>query len=94
MDSGNLVLRDEQYVMTLWESFQNPADTFLPGMKMDEELTLTSWIGDDGDPGTGNFTFKQDREGEDRCAFRVVGWMNEKCLMHNNFVFLFLKSCH
>jgi hypothetical protein len=65
MDSGNLVLRDEQYATTLWESFQNPTDTFLPGMKMDEELTLTSWIGD-GDPGTGNFTFKQDQEGEDR----------------------------
>jgi hypothetical protein len=65
MDSGNLVLRDEQYAINLWESFQNPTDTFLPGMKMDEELTLTSWIGD-GDPGTGNFTFKQDREGEDR----------------------------
>jgi hypothetical protein len=64
MDSGNLVLRDEQYAMTLWESFQNPTDTFLPGMKMDEELTLTSWIGD-VDPGSGNFTFKKD-QGEDR----------------------------
>jgi len=91
MDSGNLVLRDEQYVMTLWESFQNPADTFLPGMKMDEELTLSSWIGD-GDPGTGNFTFKQDREGEERYAFRVVGWMNEKCLMHISFVFFVFKK--
>jgi hypothetical protein len=66
MDSGNLVLRDEQYETTLWESFQNPIDTFLPGMKMDEELTLTSWIGYD-DPGTGNYTltFKQ-YQGEDR----------------------------
>jgi hypothetical protein len=65
MDSGNLVLRDEQYAKTLWESFQNPTDTFLPGMKMDEELTLTSWRGDD-DRGSGNFTFKQDQKGEDR----------------------------
>jgi len=65
MDSGNLVLRDEQYAKTLWESFQNPTDTFLPGMKMDKELTLTSWIGD-GDPGSGNLTFKQDQEGEHR----------------------------
>jgi hypothetical protein len=38
MDSENLVLRDEQSTTTLWESFQNPTDTFLPGMKMDEEL--------------------------------------------------------
>jgi hypothetical protein len=65
MDSGNLVLRDEQYAMSLWESFQNPTNTFLPGMKMDKKLTLTSWIGDD-DPGSGNFTFKQDQEGEHR----------------------------
>jgi hypothetical protein len=61
MDSGNLVLRDDQLATSLWESFQNPTDTFLPGMKMDENLMLTSWIGD-GDPGIGNFTFKQDQE--------------------------------
>jgi hypothetical protein len=38
MDSGNLVLRDDddQLATSLWESFQNPTDTFLPGMKMDE----------------------------------------------------------
>ncbi|XP_059452590.1 G-type lectin S-receptor-like serine/threonine-protein kinase At4g03230 isoform X2 [Corylus avellana] len=63
MDSGNLVLRDEQLAKSLWESFQNPTDTFLPGMKMDKHLELISWTGD-GDPGKGNFTFKQDQEGE------------------------------
>jgi hypothetical protein len=64
MNSGNLVLRGEQSATTLWESFQNPTDTFLPGMKMDENLTLISWTGD-GDPGSGQFTFKQDQGGED-----------------------------
>jgi hypothetical protein len=64
MDSGNLVLRDDQFATSLWESFQNPTDTFLPGMKMDEELTLTSWISD-GDPKSGNFTFKQYQEEEE-----------------------------
>ncbi|XP_059449196.1 G-type lectin S-receptor-like serine/threonine-protein kinase At4g03230 isoform X2 [Corylus avellana] len=63
MDSGNLVLRDDQLATNLWESFQNPTDTFLPGMKMDDNLRLTSWIGD-GDPRTGLFTFEQDLEGE------------------------------
>jgi hypothetical protein len=84
MDSGNLVLRDEQYAMTLWESFQNPTDTFLPGMKMDEELTLTSWIGG-GDPGSGNFTFKQDQIGEGRYVISKktgVYWRN---WMSSNF---------
>jgi hypothetical protein len=61
MNSGNLVLRDEQYATTLWESFQYPTDTFLPGMKMDESLTLTSWTSN-VDPGSGNFTFKQDKD--------------------------------
>jgi hypothetical protein len=85
MNSGNLVLRDEQYATTLWESFQYPTDTFLPGMKMDEELTLTSWRGD-GDPGSGNFTFKQDQEGEDRYVIsKKTGdywrsWMSGKFL--------------
>ena len=63
MDSGNLVLRDDLLATNLWESFQNPTDTFLPGMKMDDNLILTSWIGD-GDPGTGQFKFKQDLDGE------------------------------
>jgi hypothetical protein len=64
MDSGNLVLSnddDDQLALSLWESFRNPTDTFLPGMKMDESLTLTSWTSN-VDPGSGNFTFKQDKD--------------------------------
>jgi hypothetical protein len=60
MDSGNLVLSDDndKLATSLWESFRNPTDTFLPGMKMDENLRLTSWTGDT-DPRSGEFTFKQ-----------------------------------
>ncbi|XP_062152990.1 G-type lectin S-receptor-like serine/threonine-protein kinase At4g03230 isoform X4 [Alnus glutinosa] len=68
MDSGNLQLlsrNDDQSVESLWESFKNPTDTFLPGMKMDKNLMLTSWKGY-GDPGRGKFTFKQDPEEEGR----------------------------
>jgi hypothetical protein len=85
MDSGNLVLRDEQYAKTLWESFQNPTDTFLPGMKMDEELTLTSWIGD-GDPGSGNFTFKQDQEGEGHYVISKKPFDYWRSWMSGNFL--------
>ncbi|XP_016169758.2 uncharacterized protein LOC107612581 [Arachis ipaensis] len=55
MDSGNLVLfqNDEN----IWQSFQHPTDTFLPGMKMDTTMELTCWSGD-SDPRPGNFTFK------------------------------------
>ncbi|KAG6657879.1 hypothetical protein CIPAW_04G120600 [Carya illinoinensis] len=51
---------------SLWESCKNPTDTFLSGMKMDENLILTSWQADD-DPQRGPYTFKldQDQQGED-----------------------------
>uniref|UniRef100_M1CGZ3 Receptor kinase n=1 Tax=Solanum tuberosum TaxID=4113 RepID=M1CGZ3_SOLTU len=39
LDTGNLVLVDEGAEM--WQSFRNPTDTFLPGMKMDSSLNLT-----------------------------------------------------
>jgi hypothetical protein len=61
MDSGNLVLSDDgddQLAPSLWKSFRNPTDTFLPGMNMNKSLTLTSWTSD-VDPGSGEFTFKQ-----------------------------------
>ncbi|KAC0646981.1 hypothetical protein FH972_027110 [Carpinus fangiana] len=55
MDSGNLVFsaNDDQY-----EGFRNPSDTFLPGMKMDYFLSLTSWKRD-GDPRWGQFKFRK-----------------------------------
>lgn len=58
MDSGNLVLYDDELMeVKLWESFENPTDTFLLGMNMDKNLSLTSWKGAD-DPSSGDFTFK------------------------------------
>ncbi|XP_016492884.1 G-type lectin S-receptor-like serine/threonine-protein kinase At4g03230 isoform X2 [Nicotiana tabacum] len=42
LDSGNLVLVDESGAK-LWQSFLNPTDTFLPGMKMDRGLKLTDF---------------------------------------------------
>ncbi|RVW57774.1 G-type lectin S-receptor-like serine/threonine-protein kinase [Vitis vinifera] len=65
MDSGNLVLIDNRSGVILWESFHNPTDTFLPGMKMDENLTLTSWLSS-VDPTPGNFTFKLDQDNKDQ----------------------------
>lgn len=65
MDSGNLIVSEEEEqgnhtVKILWQSFENPTDTFLPGMKMDENLVLTSWKSID-DPAPGNFSFQQDQ---------------------------------
>lgn len=65
MDSGNLVLsEDKQSAVSLWQSFEDPTDTFLPHMKMDKSLNLISWR-DKDDPGKGDFTFKVDEESED-----------------------------
>ncbi|XP_075665965.1 G-type lectin S-receptor-like serine/threonine-protein kinase RKS1 [Castanea sativa] len=61
-DSGNLALFLNETSELLWQSFDNPTDTFLPGMKLGLDRTiglnliLTSWKSRD-DPGIGNFSF-------------------------------------
>ena len=60
--SGNLMLLINETSEVLWESFDNPTDTFLPGMKLGLDRMnglnriLTSWKSKD-DPGTGNCSF-------------------------------------
>lgn len=63
MDNGNLIVSDEvnHQVKILWQSFANQIDTFLPGMKMDDNLALTSWRSYE-DPAPGNFSFEHDQE--------------------------------
>ncbi|KAL3509579.1 hypothetical protein ACH5RR_028980 [Cinchona calisaya] len=61
LDSGNLALIDGQSGKYLWQSFAEPTDTFLPGMKMDEKLNLRSWK-DYDDPANGEYTFHQDQD--------------------------------
>lgn len=63
LDSGNLVLCDRNTLLAtiLWQSFDHPTDTFLPGMKMSGDLNLTSWKSE-VDPQEGNFTFQLDEE--------------------------------
>ncbi|CAL1393916.1 unnamed protein product [Linum trigynum] len=60
MDSGNLILTGEN-TTTLWQSFDHPTDTFLPGMKMVPNLNLTSWSTPQ-DPSPGNYVFQLDQE--------------------------------
>ncbi|KAG5224928.1 G-type lectin S-receptor serine/threonine-protein kinase [Salix suchowensis] len=62
LDSGNLVFRDTNNTLLttiLWESFADPTDTFLPGMKMRENLKLISWESK-ADPKEGKFSFQLD----------------------------------
>ncbi|KAL3754540.1 hypothetical protein ACJRO7_001736 [Eucalyptus globulus] len=63
LDSRNLVLiEDDGRERILWQSFDHPTDTFLPGMLMSENFVLISWASQD-DPKQGNFTFQMDQEG-------------------------------
>ncbi|XP_057764767.1 receptor-like serine/threonine-protein kinase SD1-8 [Salvia miltiorrhiza] len=63
LDNGNLVLREEDDDDYLWQSFDYPTDTLLPGMKLgwDSKTGLnryiTSWKSAD-DPSTGDYSFK------------------------------------
>ncbi|GLT52412.1 hypothetical protein SLA2020_257570 [Shorea laevis] len=66
LDTGNLVLRDEN-LNILWQSFDFPSDTFLPGMKLGYDKSsgrnwsYVSWKNSE-DPSPGNFTLALDAE--------------------------------
>ncbi|KAK9092252.1 hypothetical protein Syun_027163 [Stephania yunnanensis] len=68
LNTGNLVLRDENKEDILWQSFDYPTNTRLPGMKLGWNLksglnwSLTSWKSRDG-PSTGDFTYNFDPTG-------------------------------
>ncbi|XP_039014107.1 G-type lectin S-receptor-like serine/threonine-protein kinase B120 [Hibiscus syriacus] len=70
LDSGNLVLRDENSSI-LWQSFDYPSHTFLPGMKLGYDTMIgktwsyVSWRSSN-DPSPGNFTFQLDPGKEKR----------------------------
>ncbi|KAB2601102.1 G-type lectin S-receptor-like serine/threonine-protein kinase RKS1 [Pyrus ussuriensis x Pyrus communis] len=64
LDSGNLVLfQDNKSESFMWQSFDHPTDTLLPGMKLGFnwktgiQWVLTSWKSQD-DPGTGDYTVR------------------------------------
>ncbi|CAA2959946.1 G-type lectin S-receptor-like serine threonine-kinase At4g27290 isoform X2 [Olea europaea subsp. europaea] len=71
LDSGNLVLKssnDNNPDNYVWQSFDYPHDTLIPGMKLrwnlrtNEELYLTSRRSSQ-DPSTGDYTYRMDRRG-------------------------------
>ncbi|XP_057790572.1 G-type lectin S-receptor-like serine/threonine-protein kinase At4g27290 isoform X1 [Salvia miltiorrhiza] len=66
LDSGNLVLVDK--TRTVWQSFDYPTDTMLPGMILVDDVhagverNLTSWTSPD-DPSPGDFVHKIQNRG-------------------------------
>ncbi|CAL5393069.1 unnamed protein product [Camellia sinensis] len=76
-DNGNLVVRDgDQPENILWQSFDYPTATFLPGMKLGKNFVsgldwyLTSWRSTD-DPSPGNFTYRLDPTGYPQMIVRT-----------------------
>ncbi|BFG26235.1 hypothetical protein CerSpe_125090 [Prunus speciosa] len=76
LDSGNLVLRtagsNANTSEPLWQSFDHPAHTWLPGAKIgfntvtNQTLILTSWKSSE-DPAPGLFTLELDPNGSNAC---------------------------
>ncbi|KAG1347247.1 receptor-like serine/threonine-protein kinase SD1-8 [Cocos nucifera] len=63
LDSGNLVLIEGTSKNLLWQSFDHPSNTLLPGMKLERDLRtnidrqLTSWKSS-SDPSLGEYSYK------------------------------------
>ena len=68
LDTGNLVLIQNDDKRVVWQSFDHPTDTMLPHMKLGLyrrtglNRFLTSWKSPE-DPGTGEYSFKLDVNG-------------------------------
>ncbi|GJZ64979.1 G-type lectin S-receptor-like serine/threonine-protein kinase [Tanacetum coccineum] len=65
-DTGNQVISDGNHMNIIWQSFDYPTDTFLPGMKLGKEGSaewhLSSWKSSE-DPATGEYTWSADTRG-------------------------------
>ncbi|KAK7382681.1 hypothetical protein VNO80_01653 [Phaseolus coccineus] len=65
-NSGNLILRDDSSLTTLWDSFTHPADIAVPSMKIasnritGEKIEYVSWKSS-SDPSSGYFTGSLER---------------------------------
>ncbi|KAK8678778.1 hypothetical protein V6N13_144263 [Hibiscus sabdariffa] len=83
LDSGNFILKelssDGSTKRILWQSFDYPTDTLLPGMKLGINLktghiwSLRSWISDDV-PATGSFTLGRDPSGASQL---IITWQEK-----------------
>ncbi|MBA0778464.1 hypothetical protein Gotri_006324 [Gossypium trilobum] len=81
-DSGNLVLQgtneENGENVVLWQSFDYPTDSFLPGMKLGvsngRSFSLTSWL-TGSIPASGSFTMEWDP-----ARNRLVVWLRERIL--------------
>eukprot|EP00258_Populus_trichocarpa_P032574 XP_024448593.1 G-type lectin S-receptor-like serine/threonine-protein kinase CES101 [Populus trichocarpa] len=94
-DSGNFVLKDENSgsQQVLWQSFDIPTDTFLPGMKLGinhrtgQTWSLKSWLSDLVPTPAGAFTFEWDTKGKGLVIKRrdVIYWTSGPLRSNTSF---------
>ncbi|XP_043692729.1 G-type lectin S-receptor-like serine/threonine-protein kinase CES101 [Telopea speciosissima] len=100
LDSGNLILKDGERIV--WQSFDYPSDTFLPGMKLGlfglrankpRKRVLTSWLSNQV-PSPGAFSLGVDPEN----MKELVIWRRGRVYWRsgiwdsNNFSFPYIRS--
>jgi hypothetical protein len=76
LDTGNLAVRSLNGTTLLWQSFDYPTDTMLPGMKMEIKQSMRSpidflvcWKGPD-DPSSGTFSYG----GDPSNSLQIILW--------------------
>lgn len=74
MNSGNFVLKASKYSQEfLWQSFDHPTDTFLPGMMLGgQNQLITSWRNSE-DPAPGVFSLGLDPNNTHQLLFQKTG---------------------
>ncbi|PWA66397.1 S-locus glycoprotein domain-containing protein [Artemisia annua] len=91
LDTGNLVVTDELFGTIIWQSFDYPTDTLLPGMKLGKDYSrgmewhLSSWKSSQ-DPARGAFAWQADTLGYPYFELKDTGvvkhrggpWRNER----------------
>ncbi|URE24420.1 S-locus lectin protein kinase family protein [Musa troglodytarum] len=91
LDSGNLVLTAGNSNSPLWQSFDHPCDTLLPGMKLGVDYNanisrqLVSWKSHT-DPSPGDYVFKMETSGvpeisiwsSSKKTYRTGPWTNQR----------------
>ncbi|PIN24925.1 Serine/threonine protein kinase [Handroanthus impetiginosus] len=97
LDSGNLIVKDandDNPKNFVWQSFDYPTDTLLPGMKLGRnfinhlEVYLSSWKNTD-DPAPGDFTFHCDPTGYPQNVLRKHGVKHGIPSLRRNHIFKF-----
>ncbi|XP_052211256.1 G-type lectin S-receptor-like serine/threonine-protein kinase At1g67520 isoform X2 [Diospyros lotus] len=98
-DTGNFLLTDEVESKTLWQSFDHPTNTLLPGMKLGsntatgQSWNLTSWLSEYS-PASGAFTLKWEptnESGELVLYQRGVRYWASGTLKNQSFEFMYVN---